>query len=68
MDKCQFTNNNAIVGGAIYWTCANGTVTESQFTGNNATLGGANGTIKDSNFTNNKANRMGALRGTSLID
>lgn len=67
LDACNFTDNHAWSGGALYFQC-NGTVKNLIFTNNSANLtGGAvafefNGVVNNSVFTNNNAQNGGAVQ------
>ncbi len=78
----NFTNNNAVNAGGVWWSSSiNGVLTNSIFTGNTAEYNGGgvafgggsnNGTLTDSTFINNNAIRgggvyWGSVNGT-LID
>ena len=67
VENCNFTNNTAKYGGAIYFFNGEGTVTNCNFTNNTASnRGGAiyfyrNGYVTNCNFANNHANIGGSI-------
>ena len=62
VENCNFINNNATFGGAVYLD-GSGTLTDCNFINNNATFGGAvyfddSGTLTNCNFNNNTASNL----------
>ena len=71
---CKFDNNEALVGGAIYWMDDGSSITDCEFNGNHAVNGSAiyltdnvnNFAIKDSSFTSNVATGVGTVSASNL--
>ena len=69
LTRSSFINNSAVIGaGAVNWNAANGTLSGSNFTGNNASVGGAviwtatDGVLSGSSFDYNSGDNGGAVR------